>query len=285
MPPRVSPPRISPGVGAAPRPPSGMPGADAHRQTGFVLGGEVERILDGLDREGKAAYASSAAKHRTQLLAASLGLWSRSWLCRVEALHATQCGNYAAAFPLIRSAADYQAALIYILRQGGAEWHAWLEAGGIRQAADAHATEFRLHAFRAAEVLADHDILGPLYRAATDLSLSHFGTTLLLAGNESNPERLLLTFGDRDFHLGLAEISFGWLLQLGAAQFEALVEFATIFGIPEAPTFTAWADETRALVNSPARCTIRSIERDGERRYLVSNWRRASGAAPGRVLL
>ena len=45
---RVSPPRFTPTAMGAPRPPAGTPGADAHRQTGFVLGEEVD--IAGLKR-------------------------------------------------------------------------------------------------------------------------------------------------------------------------------------------------------------------------------------------
>ena len=285
MPPRVSPPRLFPEAAAAPKPPAGSPGADAYRTTAFVLGVDVERVLAGLNAEGAAATAASVGRNRTQLLAATLGLWSRSWLCRLQALHAAQTGNYAAAIPLVRAAADYQASMLYVLREDGREWAEWLEAGGVAKDAEERATEYRLHAFRAAEVLAAHDILGPLYRAATDLSLSHFGTTLLLAGSESTPERLMLSFGDRDFHAGLAELCLGWLLELGAALELALVEFGDVYLVEDTVALNARAEESLRTARSPGRCRIEAIERNGERRYLVSNWRRTAGAVPGRILL
>lgn len=282
--PRVAPPRVFPRAARAAKPPTGGP-VDAHRQTSFVLGAEADLVVDGLDAEGAVAEASTGAKLRTQQMVSALGLWSRAWLCRLEALHALEWGNYAAAVTLIRSAADYQAAEIYLLRQGSAEWLTWLEHGGISMVPEDHATEFRLHAFRAAEVLAAHPILGPLYRAAMDLSMPHFGATLVLAGNESTPDRVAMTFGDRDFHLGLAELCLGWLLQLAVAQAEALIEFETVFAIPDRPALEGLVQRARGAASRPDRCTIEAVERDGMKRYLVSNWRREPGQAQKKLLL
>ena len=200
-------------------------------------------------------------------------------------MHALEWGNYIAAMPLIRAATDYQAGALYVLRDDAREWIEWLLQGGVSLAPDAHASEFRLHAFRAAEVLAAHDTLGPIYQASMDLSLSHFGSTLLLAGSDSDPGRVLMTFGDRDFHLGLAELVSGWLLLLAAAQLEAASEFASVFNIPDQAAIEAFCGEARAIGLDPARCRIEAIKRGGEKRYLVHNWRRTTGGATKRILL
>ncbi|MCK9519424.1 MAG: hypothetical protein M0R74_10455 [Dehalococcoidia bacterium] len=282
---RVSPPRIIPQVSLAPKPPLAAPGADAYRQTGFVLGKDLDLIVRGLEIEGQVAEASSGAKFRTQRMVSALGLWSRSWLCRLEALHAVQGGNYAAALPLIRSAADYQAAEVYLLRSDAAEWNEWLEQGGIGNVHELHAAEFRLHSFRAAEVLAAHPDLGALYRAATDLSLPHFGSTLLLAAAESSPDRVLMTFGDRDFHLGLAELALGWLALLSAVQLESVLESGTVFALPDGADPGSFIADARTLITAPGRCGVEPVEHEGMSRYLVQNWRRQPGAAPKRIVL
>ena len=283
---RVSPPRVFPVATGASKPPSDAAGSvDAFRQTGFVLGKDIELLLEGLNLESSIADASSGAKYRTQKTASALGLWSRAWLTRMQAVHAVQWGNYVAAIALVRAAADYQAAGLYLLRTGAAEWEEWLGHGGVALASDVHATEYRLHAFRAAEILASHDILGPVYRTSMDLSLSHFGSTLLTVGNDSDPDRVVMTFGDRDFHLGLAELALGWLLLLGTAQVEAAIEFEGVFAIPDRPTLDAFCHEARHAASAGQRCHIDVVEREGEKRYLVQNWRRAPGAATKRVLL
>jgi hypothetical protein len=283
---RVSPPRVFPEATGAAKPPIGAAGsADAYRQTGFVLGKDVDLVLRGLELEGVIANASTGAKLRTQKMVAALGLWSRAWLTRLEALHAVEWGNYVAAVALVRAGADHQAAALYVLHTDGSEWEEWLAQGGVALAPGEHATEYRLHAFRAAEILAAHDILGPIYRTSMDLSLSHFGSTLLLAGNESDPQRIAMTFGDRDFHVGLAELNLGWLLMLSVAQLEAALEFEGVFAIPDRAGIQRFCQEARAAVAAKDRCRVDVIEREGQKRYLVQNWRRAPGAAAKRILL
>ncbi|MEX2081074.1 MAG: hypothetical protein WEC33_05615, partial [Dehalococcoidia bacterium] len=258
---RVSPPRVFPVATRAARPPAAPPGpADAHRQTGFVLGPEADHVLALLNAEGRIAEVSSAASYRKQPLASSMLLWSRSWLARLQALHAVEWGNYAAAMPLIRSAADYHASMLYALGAGQAEWESWLAQGGLALRPSERATEFRLHAFRAAEVLAAEPELGEVYRSATDLAMPHFGASLLLAGSESGPGKVAVTFGDRDFQLGLAEISLGWLLQLGALMVEHLAARPQTFAPDPAGAALDGAATARAFVERPDRCRITPTE-------------------------
>jgi hypothetical protein len=282
---RVAPPRIFPVATRAAKPPMEAAGsADAYRQTTFDLGAEVDLVLRGLNLEGEVAQASAGAKFRKQPTAAAMGLWSRGWLTRLEALHALEWGNYVAAMPLLRAAADSVAGEIYLLQQNAAEWEEWLDQGGISAVPGDQAIEFRLHAFRAAEVLARHERLGQLYRVVTDLSLPHFGSTLLLTANDSNPERVLMTFGDRDFHLGLAELCLGWLLALGVAQFEAVADAGAVLG-DDPESRTPWCVDAEAMIARADRCRVDVVDRDGSQRYLVQNWRRGPAAARKRVLL
>ena len=282
---RVSPPRIFPAATRASKPPADAAGsADAYRQASFTLGEDLSLVLVGLKLEGALADAAAGAKYRTQLTASALLLWSRAWLNRLEALHAVEWGNYAAAFPLIRAAADCQAAEVALLRSGAAEWQEWLDQAGIGLAPEEHAEEYRLHAFRSGEVLATDPVLGPVYRMATDFSLSHFGASLLIAGSDSDPRRVVATFGDRDFHLGLAEIALGWLLQLNVAQMETVAAYPAAFPSPPESA----ASHSRAALAAASRtdrCRVETIQRDEGQRYLVHNWRRVPGGASRKVLL
>ena len=283
---RVAPPRVFPVPARSPRPAVGTPGADTHRQTGFVLGGEVELVIEGLTLEGRIAEHLAGPKTRKQPVAAVLAHWSRGWLARLEALHGVETGNYVSALALIRAAADYAAADIAMVRTSGEEWVEWLEDGGLALAPAQHATEFRLHPFRSAEVLAGHEVLGRVYRGATDLALPHFGSTLLLAGSESDPNRVAVTFGDRDFHVGLAEIALGWLLELSAAQLTAVAEASELLPAQSfGPAVSAFAAGASQAVNRHDRCRIEAIDVDGLPRVIVQNFRRTPSSAPGRVLL
>ena len=283
--PRVSPPRIFPTAARASRPPAEAAGAaDAHRQSGFVLGDDIDLVIQGLNLEGSIAEVSSGAKFRKQQVAAGLGLWSRGWLSRLEALHAAECGGYGPAIALVRAAADLLAAEFLVHETSASEWNEWLAEPAIALVPEEHGTLYRLHPFRAAEVLARHEGLAEIYKAASDLSMPHFGATLLLAGSDSTPDRVLMTFGDRDFHVGLAEVALGWLLALGIARVEALLAGQGPYNVTEKEPLQKWVREAHRRLEARDRCRI-SAHHNPEFRYLVENWRRAPGAAPKRLLL
>ena len=270
----------------ASRPPAEADGsADAYRQTAFVLDEPVALVLDGLNAEGAIAQATAGSKYRTQQMASAMALWSRSWLARLQVLHSLQWGNYAACTPLVRAAADYQASMLYLLRTGAAEWQEWLERGGIAIAPEQHATEFQLHAFRAAEILAAHETLGPVYQAAMTLSLSHFGSSLLFAGADSAPDHVSVTFGDRDFHMGLAELHLGWLVELDGAQSQALREFDGVVAYDDGAGLAGLETKAAKWLSTASRCRLEHTEVNGEMRFIVHNWRREPRSAPKRILL
>jgi hypothetical protein len=114
--------------------------------------------------------------------------------------------------------------------------------------------------------------------------MPHFGSTLLLAGSDSTPDRVLMTFGDRDFHLGMAELVFGWLLGLGVAKHESLLAGAGPYHVPEPAQLDRWVSEARRRRESRDRCRV-VPHPNPEYRYAVENWRRTPGGAPKRVLL
>lgn len=250
-----------------------------------MLGAEADLVVEQLTFEGRVAAASSGSKYRTQTLAAALAQWTSCWLCRLQALHAVEWGNYVSAMPLVRAASDHHAAMLYVLSDGAAEWQDWLRAGGIARSNDFQADEFVLHPFRAAEVLAADPVLGPIYRTATDLSLSHFGARLLLTAADSSPGKVAVTFGDRDFHLGLAEIVLGWLLAMGSAMASTLEANADVFASADEQESTRLREAAARALGRNDRCGIETRETPEGMRYLVSGWRRVPGGAPRRIVL
>lgn len=283
--PRVSPPRVFAGATRAPRPPAGAEGsADTHRQTGFILGPEVEYLVEALNREAAMADASGGGKYRKHVVALSLGFWSRSWLARLQGLHAVEWGNYSAAFPLIRAATDFEGVASAVASSGAGEWERWLADGGISAVPADHATAFRL-AQAGGEARSE---FGPevayVRRLADDLASPDFASMLLLAGNESSPERVLITFGDRDFHLGLAELALGCLVQLTVARARTLLGQAGVLAV-DPPQLEATIRDGEAIIARHDRCRAIAIERDGVQRHLIQNWRRQEGGQPRRILL
>jgi hypothetical protein len=172
-----------------------------------------------------------------------------------------------------------------LLRTGADEWIEWLAEEPVRLAPAEHALEYAQHAFRSAEIMAAHPVIGHVYRAATELSLPHFASTLLLAGSESDPTRTSVTFGDRDFHLGLAELCLGMAESLGAAQLRAVIEFAETFGVTDVSVAQAHAASLEAIASRKDRCSISMQDIDGQPRFVITNWRRNPGGATQRILL
>lgn len=278
---RISPPRISPEALPAPRPPAGSPGADAFRQTSFLLGGEVEAILAGLNLEGSIASASSGARFRTPAVAGALLWWSQGWLCRLEALHAVQHGNYAVTFPLLERSFACLAACSALLANPET-WTDWLADGMAAAPAD-HGFRVRTGAAPLAPVEGQAAMAQGL---AAALAAPDFGAALVLAAGESGPDRLVATFGDRDFHVGLAELALGVLAVAGLEQLALVARESSPFAAAEAATVTATVTALERIQHRKDRCHARPlVDREDGARFAIWNWRRAPGGAPRRLLI
>ncbi len=285
MPPfRVAPPRVFPEAERSSRPPAGAAGsADAYRQTGFVLGESVELILEGLRRESAVAEEAAGSRYRNVTAAALLVTGSRAWLARLQALHAIEWGAYAAAVALIASAAEQEAAVAATLSDGGGAWRDWLDGGGLGDLHDAHATEIALGA--PPEAVALPPLLADVRAAAGALAAPSPGASLLLAGGESGAARLAVTFGDRDFHMALAELMTGWLQALGAASVGFLLDAGDALPVSDAEGLTRWTRAARRELEAPRRCRMERREIGGVERYVVENWRRSPSGAGRRLVL
>lgn len=281
---RVPPPRVHPEAERSSRPPAGSAGSvDAHRQIAFVLGETVDLVLDGLRLESAVAGEAAGSRYRNLTVAALLATGSGAWLARLEALHAIEWGAYQAAVPLIASAADHEAACAAILRDGPAAWQDLLDAGGVSDMHEAHAT--RLALGEPPEDAELPELLAGVRDAARALARPSPGATLLLAGGESGPGRLAVTFGDRDFHMAFAELTSGWLLALGVAKVELLLEAGDVLPISDPDALTRWARSARRELDEPRRCRIERREIGGAERHVVENWRRGTAGAVRRIVL
>lgn len=279
---RIAPPRVTPHPTAAPRPTSGAPEADAFRQTSFLLGTEVDAFVQALTFEGSWAEASAAPRYRKPATALALAFWSTSWLMRLDAYHALAWGRYAAVPPLVRAAADAQAAMRAVLEAGDDAVQGWATEG-IALRGDLRALELRWVPARSGETLAREGRLGDVYREASLLVIPSFSAQLLLEGGESNSERIVVSFGDRTFHLGLAELMLGWLLRLSQDLLVAVRE-SERFPPPEADRYRTAVALVEAALARDDRCAFERRQVDGVERWVLRNWRRQPGA-PGRRLL
>lgn len=226
------------------------------------------------------------SQYRTHELAAITTLWSRTFLLLQDAMTLLVRGSYVSVIPLVRAATELMAAQEGLRRGEMNEHHAWL-ASTLRPDETFKAFEVALGGYFAGSVLASDDVLGAIYRPAADFSRPAFGASLLQVAPESNNLRLAITFADGAFHLGWAELLMGWLLGLAARQTRIIIDADAVFPVsPErrADFESLRTDVDRAL-QSPDRCRIEEVRDGNDRRYLVHDFRRSSGASPKKVLL
>lgn len=258
------------------------PTSGAPREVRFLLGDELALFEKGMNLEIRIVMASRASRYRTHALAALLGLWSRSFAYRADACSLTVRGGYVSSIPLLRAACDCIGAQRGLASGELDEFTAWLAAMG--QSRELAALDVGLGRYRAGSKLAADDRLGTLYRAVTELSMPHFGSTLVQVAAESDLEKISIAFADSSFHLGWAQLLTGWLLVLVQAQVATALAAGEVFAV-SAETKDELADLSSNIekaLGKPDRCRIEELA-DG--RYLLHNFRRQPGAAFRRLLL
>jgi hypothetical protein len=268
-----------------PERPAGGPAAaaDAHRQTGFLLADDLALFQRGMNLELRLVADSRASRYRTPALAALLGLWSRSFVYRADVCSLATRGSYVSCPPVLRVAADCIAAQKGLAGDDRQEFIEWL-ATAIRQNREHAALEIELGRYRSGAMLAADQRLGAIYRVLTELSMTHFGVTLLQVAPESDQEKLSIAFGEGGFHLGWAQLIFGWLLALTAAQLETAASSEGPFAVSEEMTaeLGRLSEEIEAGLARGDRCRVEEVD-DG--RLLIHDFRRQAGGAPRRILL
>ncbi len=253
---------------------------DAHRQTRFLLSSDLSLFERAMNLQ--LAIAAASAKRRTPETAALLGLWSRTFSYLSDACALLSAASYPSCPPLLRAACDCIAAQRSLLADGFGEYQEWL-AEALGKDPEHAASYIDLGRYRGGSALAQDERLGSAYRLLTDLTMPHFGSTVLQTGPESGGRKLALAFADSAFHLGWAELVVGWLLALADAQTE------TALGAEELEGSDALREDAARLrreveeaLANPRRCRAEELA-DGRR--LIHNFRRAVSSAPKRVLL
>jgi hypothetical protein len=248
----------------------------------FLLGDDLTLFERGMNLEIRVVMASRGGRYRTHALAALLGLWSRSFAYRADACSLVVRGGYVSSIPLLRTACDCVGAQRGLAGGDLDEFTAWLAAMG--QSREHTALDVGLGRYRAGSVLAGDDRLGALYRALTELSMTHFGSTLLQVAPESDLERISIAFADSSFHLGWAQLLTGWLLVLAQAQVETALAAANVFAVPPEARdeLSGLSSEIERTLAKADRCQMEELEGG---RYLLQNFRRQPGGAPRRLVL
>jgi hypothetical protein len=259
---------------------------DTYKQTRFLLGDDLRLFARGLESQRQVLEASSASRFRTIQLAALALFWSRTYSALRDASLLLMHGSYPSIPHIVRSAAECIAVQGQLHDAEMAEFESWLD-NSLLQEHQHQAVDLNLGRYRAASRLAEDDLLGAVYRIASDLSMTPFGGSLFLTASESNPQRVQVAFGDQAFHAGFAEMMSGWLLRLCERQLACLVAAPDVFNVSlgsraEAERIAAQTDEALAR---PTRCRAEDVDVNGERRYLVLNFRRSAAGATRKLLL
>jgi hypothetical protein len=262
--------------------PASAPAAvqDARRQTQFLLSTDLSLFEQAMNLQ--LATVAAWTRRRSAEDAALLGFWSRTFSYLSDACVLTSRASYASCPPLLRAACDCIAAQRCLLADGFDEYREWL-ATALGRDTEHAASYIDLGRFRAGSVLAQDERLGNVYRFLTDLTMPHFGSTVLQTGPGSGQQKLALVFADSTFHLGWAELNTGWLLLLADAQIEtALAAQDPKTSGPLREEGAQVRSEIGEALASPRRCRVEELA-DGRR--LIHNFRRAVSGAPKRVLL
>jgi len=268
--------------------PDGAPDAvlDAYRQTQFLLGSDLSLFGEAMNLQLRMMHDAYPTQYRTLIFGAIAGLWSRTFQYLGDAVLMLTRGSYPSALPLIRAAAEAMAAEEAVRRGETEEYLQWVEAT-LSPSVEYKAIDIELAPFFSGSVLAGDTVLGSVWRPVSNLSRPNFGATLVQVGPESNNQRFTLTFADRTFHLGWAELVLGWLISLAVGQVQVAIDAEPMMPVSD-EVRAAWTDlgsRAEKTLARDDRCSVEEVDEAGFRRYLFHNFRRNSTAAPKKLLL
>lgn len=252
---------------------------DAHRQTGFLLGEEMATFEREMNVQLR--IVATNAKVRGARAAAMFTLWARVFPHLADACVLMSQGSYVSCAPLARFALEAIAVQRSLIAGDFAEYEGWF-AGAVSQDKSNAALVIDPGRYKAASVLIADEQLGVLYRLLTELSMPHFGSSLLLAAPETSLQKAPLAFADGAFHLGWAELVTGWLLLLAGEQV-GVVRQCGVFSVSEALAgeVDAVQRDIRTALANRRRCYVE----DAGGRFVFHNFRRAPSGQPKRVAL
>jgi hypothetical protein len=252
---------------------------DAHRQTGFLLSEEMATFERAMSLQLR--IIAENAKVRGASAAAMFTLWSRTFSHLGDACELMSRGSYVSCGPLARFGLEAIAVQRSLAAGEFAEYEEWF-AGAVSQDKTNAALVIDRGNYKAASVLIADERLGLLYRLLTELSMPHFGSSLLLAAPETSLQKAPLAFAVGAFHLGWAELVTGWLLLLAGEQVDVVRECG-VFSFSEslASEVEAMQRGIRDALANRRRC----YAEDMGGRFVFHNFRRAASGQPKRVAL
>jgi hypothetical protein len=252
---------------------------DSHRQTGFLLGQELATFESAMNLQ--LGIVAENAKLRGSHAAAMFTLGSRAFSHLADACTLISYGSYASCPALLRTALDFIAVERSLIAGGFADYEEWFAYAVSLDRRNA-AILIETGRYKAASALIADERLGALYRLLIDLSMPHFGSTVLLTAPETGLQKIAPSFADGAFHLGWAELITGWLLTLADEQLAAAVQ-SGVFTLSE--TLSADCEaiqrDIRSALANKRRCYVE--EKNG--RFVFHNFRRATSGQPKRIAM
>ena len=258
---------------------------DAFRETTFALPLELRWLQDALALQRQIVEQSYPSKFRSRRYASALLFWSRVFTGGVEARALAARGAYSAALAVLRAALEWLGAEQAVVGEEQAEFEAWLrEAWG--NEASQHATSIGMGQYMAGQMIAMAPETAAVYRAVSELSRSHFGPAALLSADSSHDKRLLVNWADEAFHLGWAQLLFGWQIVIQDRQCRFAVG-SGLFGVEadDRAEYQRLHRQGQQILADARRCRAEWIAVDGRQRLLLENYRRQPSGAPKRILL
>ncbi len=284
---RVAPLSVPPDGPTLPKPDDTQPAQvrDAFRQSAFALQDDIAWLLEALSLQHRIVTASTGSRLRNHRYAAALLFWSRVYSTGLELLRATAWGAYGICPPLVRASLEWLAAEQAVVGEEQHEYQAWLREA-LKSERDYSATDVGMGQYMAGQQLAMAPELEGAYRAAAELARPHFGASLLLIASESNRQRIAIHWGDQAFHLGWAQLLFGWQTVIQERQLRfAIGRDLFLVESADRERYHRLARQAEALRGGRDRCRSEWVQKDGRQRLLIENFRRQPGGAPRRLLL
>ena len=258
---------------------------DAFRETSFALGLDQRWLLDALALQRKIVEQSSHSRYRKRPYASALLFWSRVHRAGIDLLTLTSRASYGSCLPLLRAALEWLGAEQAVVGEEQVEFEDWLRDAWSNNA-EHHATEIGMGQYMAGQQIAMAPETADAYRAVSELGRSHFGASALLTADGSHDKRFLVNWADESFHLGWAQLLFGWQIVVQDRQCRFAVG-SGLFGV-EAEDRAAYQRlhrQTQTILGDARRCRASWIIDQGRQRLLIENFRRQPSGAPKRFLL
>lgn len=258
---------------------------DALRETGFALALDLQWLQAAFRLQRKVVEQSYGSSFRNRRYASALMFWSRVYSAGIEARALTARASYSSALALLRASMEWLGAEQAVVGEEQIEFEDWLRDAWSNNA-EHHATEIGMGQYMAGQQIAMAPETADAYRAVSELSRSHFGASALLTADGSHDKRFLVNWADEAFHLGWAQLLFGWLITIQDRQCRFAIG-SGLFGVEadDRQEYQRLHRQCEQILQDQRRCRAEWILEQGRQRLLIDGFRRQPSGAPKRILL